>query len=448
MDTRLILQIVLGVVGFLILVLGGLIAYQLTRDASTEVVEKVVQQTGEKTEKVNPWSQQGDAAISLVERVEVEGKGDDDEEDETESDDEKKPDPTTVGDLLKDDDFVEKKLNVTSGERAGWKATWWGETKYGPSFFLVRYAFEDANVQVGPTWLVDLDSQKVVPKNVLAKVAENPEEGTESKYYEKEEQVVSAMTNHRFDTGLNLGGALLLYFEKRTDTTEEDTILGWTIDHDRGPIFEAYFQWEEAGKPTYAHFVFDYDRKALKAINLQAADIMRAGEEFEARERASILPKSYNPSARRESQRWLGPARKAWKIPKHRRRLKALNDILESEQLIESLEWLLTAQAGSKSDFEKCIELKNCRWMPEKKGEDEYRVIYVYNLEKKEKFDREKPDPAWSCPYSLDEKESDGDDGSKRKGNCVAWDIDTESGEITPVDPTSTVAYRAIHPRS
>jgi hypothetical protein len=439
MDSRLILQIVLGVVSVLIVLVGGLILYQLTRDASTEVVERVVEANDQQEEPKNPWSLKGDAAISLVERVEVE-TGDDEES----SDDEDEADATTVGDVLEDETFVEEKLKITSAEPNGWEATWWGETDYGPSYFLVRYAFEDANIKIGPTWLVDLKTQKVVPKNVLAKVAENPKQGMESEYYDKRQQVVSAITNHRFDTGLNLGGALLMYFEKRTDTTEDDTILGWTIDHDRGDLFEAYFQWEEAGEPTYAHFTFDYDLKALRAVNLQAANIMRAGEEFEASEPANIMPKSYNPDARRSSERWLGPARKACRMRKNRARCSALASILQNDQLIESLEWLLTAQAGSKDDFDACLEKRNCRWMPERKGENEYRVIYVYNLKKVSEFNRKSPDEDWSCPHSLSKKD---EKDASSKGNCVAWDINVKTDEIVPVDATSELAYRAIHPR-
>jgi hypothetical protein len=33
------------------------------------------------------------------------------------------------------------------------------------------------------------------------------------------------------------------------------------------------------------------------------------------------------------------------------------------------------------------------------------------------------------------------------KGNCVAWDINVKTEKIEPVDQTSELAYRAIHPR-
>ncbi|MFW6058194.1 MAG: hypothetical protein ACOC9W_05005, partial [Persicimonas sp.] len=141
MDTRLILQITLGLIGALILVVGGLLILELTRDAETQVIERVVEREQDTKEKENPWASEDnrEAAISLVKRKKV-------AESDTEEDDE----PTRISEMLDDEKFIEDKLKITSGEAAGWEAFWWGETKYGPQFYLVRYAFEDANIRVGP----------------------------------------------------------------------------------------------------------------------------------------------------------------------------------------------------------------------------------------------------------------------------------------------------------
>ncbi|MFP4596993.1 MAG: hypothetical protein ACLFVJ_02000 [Persicimonas sp.] len=436
MDTRLILQITLGLIGALILVVGGLLILELTRDAETQVIERVVEREQDTKEKENPWASEDnrEAAISLVKRKKV-------AESDTEEDDE----PTRISEMLDDEKFIEDKLKITSGEAAGWEAFWWGETKYGPQFYLVRYAFEDANIRVGPAWLVDLKEQKVVPKNVLATVAENPQDGVKSDYYDKAEQVVAAITNHRFESGVNLGGALLLYFSQRTGDTDDDTILGWTIDHDRGNKFDAYFQWVEEGEPTYAEFKFDYDRKALRAVNLQAADIMRAGEEFEQTEQVDIMPRSYDP----DQKRWLGPAAKQCAQPRHRSRCKALASVLKESELVESLEWLLTAQANTPKDFERCKKRRNCRFMPERRDDDNYRILYVFNLEKEDEFNHKDPDIKWACEHSLKaDKEREKDKAWGENGQCVAWDVNSKTGEITPVGETSTVAYRAVRPRS
>jgi hypothetical protein len=436
MDTRLILQITLGVLGALILVVGGLIGYELTREADTQVVERVVERESDQDEEVNPWASAANrqAAVKLVKRQKVSGL--DKEDDEGEEVD------TTVAEILEDEKFIKEKLKITSAEPTGWEATWWGETKFGPQYYLVRFAFADANIRIGPAWLVDLKEQKVVPKNVLARVAENPVNGVKSDYYGKAQQVVSAITNHRFDSGVNLGGSLLLYFKQRAETSEEDTILGWTIDHDRGNKFDAYFQWVEDGAPTYAEFKFDYDRKALKAVNLQAADIMRAGEEFNEEEPVDIMPQSYDAKRKKFVE---GPCKK---MPKHPG-CRSLATVLSNDPLIESLQWMLTSQAENSAEFEVCKEKANCRFEPQKKDESTYRILYIYNLEKKDKFDPKHDDEEWDCEYSPRTKEeTKKEDGWASKGHCMAWDIDVKSGKFTPVDHTSTLAYRAIHPRT
>ncbi len=353
--------------------------------------------------------------------------------------------PQRIADIVKDKKFVHDKLKLTSAKPVGWDATWWGETKFGPQYYLVRYAFKDAHIMVGPSWLVDLKAQKVVAKNVLAKVVDDPKKGVESEYYDKRQQVVSAITNHRFDSGVTLGGALLLYFSERAKKSDNDTILGWTIEHDRGNKFNAWFQWVEEGEPTYAEFKFDYDCKALKSVNLQAADIMRAGEKFKHTEAVDIMPRTYDAKA----HKWLGPARRACHARRNRSRCKALASVLNEEELVETLEWLLTARANTPEDFEVCKKQHNCRFIPQKKDGNTYRVLYVFNLDKKGEFDRRHPDGKWACKYSLKAKQMKKKDKNwGSKGQCVAWDVNVKTGKITPVDHTSTLAYRAIHPRS
>lgn len=426
MDTRLILQIALGAIVVLILVVGGLILFEVTRDADTEVIERVVERDDEPEERENPWasSENREAAISLVERRTVEG--DDDER--------------TVAEVLEDDEFVADKLALGDVEQNGWESTWWGETKYGPHFYLVRYQYEDANITVGPAWLVDLKEQEVVPKNVLAQVAESPEKGAESEYHDKADQVVGAITNHRFDSGVNLGGALLVYFSERAGDSDEDTIVGWTIQHDRGNKFDAYFQWVEDGEPTHAEFKFDYDRKALRADNLQAAHIMRAGEEFDESDKpVDIHPRAYDT----DKGTWVGG--QCEKQP-DQDGCVALATVLEEDELTESLGWLLTAQAKTPDQFEACKEKGNCRFMPEPNEDGTFRILYVFNLERDEKFNPSDSDPEWACEFSLKADQEDDDFASR--GDCVAWDVDPDEGTIKPVGRTSELAYRAIRPRS
>ncbi len=409
METRTILQIVLGVIIVSIVGLGSFIVYELTREAETVVVQEVVD--AEKEERINPWSQRGDSAIALVKAQMVEPPLFPDKEEDKKKDEE--PQKVNVGEVLENREFVKKIMKI-SAEPSGWEAIWWDETPFGPHFFLVRYSLEQGAIEVGPEWIVDLKNTKVAPKNLPAQVAEHPKKGMDSKYYGKEQQVVSAIGSHRFDSKMTLAGALLLYFEQRSGSSDEDTIVGWTIDHERGNLFKAYFQWVEAGEPIYAEFEFDYDRKALKAVNLQAANIMKVGEEFE-KQRVSIMPTSYNPNASRRSQRWTGAARKQCRKRQHRDRCAALAAVLSQKEIIESLEWMLTAQANTADEFETCKQERRCGWVPQQKDKNVFNVKYNYKLRDTEK--------------------------------TVSWDINTKSGEVTPRDRVSKLAFSVIRAR-
>jgi len=418
METRTILQIILGVVVSAVVLIGVLIVYELTRSPETIVETQFEEVEREKTVEKNKWEDREDEAIGLVEKEPVGEMSDGTRRLlELEEDEE-----TTIGAALEHSEFVAEKLNIAGTEPVGWEAEWWGETKYGDHYYQVRYAFEDVAITIGPTWLVSLEKEKVVPKNVTAQVATMPDDGDDSEYYDKSREVVSAMTKHTFDNGLTLAAALILYFNERAETQGEDTILGWTIQHEREQMFRAYFQWREKDETTYAEFEFDYERKALKPVNLHAGNFMREGEDFEKIEPVDILPKSFNPDATRASERWTGRAAEAYENPKHRQRFEALGTVLSQEDLISSLEWLLRAQAKTAEEFEQCKKPQGgnppkCRWKPEKQEADLYRVTYEYDL----------------------------GDGAKK----IQWDVDLSADEdpISPVGRVSKLAYRVVFPR-
>ncbi len=423
METRTALQILLVVIVLFVVGLGGVIVYEVTREAETTVVTEIIEVSQEVPEYINPWSEKGAAAISLVQRVPVTlplfppPAADSDarpskKKKETNPDEPEEGTEITLGEALALDKFVDTVLKL-KGERAGWRAQWWGETGYGPSYFLVRYATKDADIEIGPAWLVDLKTQTVVPKNLPALVAENPTEGVKSEYYDKHAQIVSAIAKHRFAKGMSLAGALLVYFERKK-SADGDTIEGWTIDHDRGSLFKAYFQWVENGEATYAEFEFDFDAKALKPVNLQAANIMRVGEDFD-RKRVSIMPASYDPAAKKSANRWKGAARKQCRQRENRDRCSALATILDESEVVESLEWLLTARSEGFEQFEQCKEQRVCSWRPVA-GDGQYAIKYVYKL---------------------------GEDAER----TVQWEVNLKTSEISPSDRISTLAFSAIRPR-
>lgn len=418
METRTILQIVLGVIVTLIVALGGFIIYQLTREAETVVVKEIIEPEVE--ERINPWADKGEAAISLVKRLEVvqplipkkeEPKPNSRRKRKVEEEVELAP--VTYDEAFTNEEFVKSVLGV-SAEAVGWESQWWEETKFGPHFFMVRFAFKDGDIKLGPEWIVDLKNRKVVPKNLLAQVVQNPTEGVKSEYYGKNQQIVSAIGNHRFESRMSLAGALLLYFEQRADSESDDTIVGWTINHERGNLFKAYFQWLENNESTYAEFEFDFDRKALKPINLQAANLMNVGEDFD-RQRVSIMPMTYNASAPNPANRWIDGARKQCRKPANKPGCDALATIFDQKEVVETLEWLLTAQANTADEFEECKKKRECRWIPSPKSGSEFNVKYAFNL--------------------------------KGKEQNVSWDVDLKSNEIKPADRVSKLALSVIRAR-
>lgn len=434
MDTRNILKIILGLIIGLVLVVGGYLSFLLLRPARQQKVERIVVSAGEEKKKINPWANEGNVAILLVKSLRVvapvEQTPDQIAEDRKNKRKKKKAKASSsleteevlVEALVKRASFYKNTLNLGALKEVGWKVQWWGETKYGPSFYLVRYVFKDAHIQVGPAWLVDLKSRKVVPKNVLARAVMEPLKATKDKYYDKHKQVVSALASHRFEAGINLSGALINYFETLRESSESkdgDKILGWTIDHDRGPLFKAYFQWIEAGVPTYAEFEFDYDRKALRAVNFQAANVMREGEDFSKKARVSIMAKSFNPKAP-AGRRWMTGACRNRKLLKRRARVrhqcKALATMLSQNDVVEALEWLLTAQVESSAAFTVCKDKRHCKWSAKPVNDHEFEVSYIYKLK----------------------------GGNEHK---VGWKIGIKDAKITPLDRRSTAAWRSIHPR-
>lgn len=416
METRRILQIVLVVIVLLIVGMGGFIIRSLTSKGAKTVVREVIADQGPKVEKVNVWSTRGATAIERIKAHQVTLQKTYTAEEQAKRKGQPPEEETlSVGELMERESFIRERLKISAPEKVGWSAQWWGETKFGPSYYLVSFSYKDENILVGPQWLIDIKGGKFVPKNVLARVVMDPVKNAEDPYHDKHEQVVSALANHRFESNLNLSGALLMYFEQREESAEGDKILGWTITHDRGPLFKAFFQWVEAGAPTYAEFEFDYDKKALKAVNLQAANVMRIGEDFNKTERVSILPNSYDPTAKPE-KRWIGPAAKQCQSDAARDRCKAMSAVFEQKEIVEALEWLLTAQSGKAEDFESCKSARNCSWGAKEVQDGVYSISYNYNLDGK-------------------------------KARQVTWEIALKNSAITPKDRTSSASWLAVHPR-
>lgn len=326
------------------------------------------------------------------------------------------PPPMVSVDKLITDKFFESRFKLKDLEAVGWEARFLKK-----SYYFVSYKHREGLINQGPTWLVDVARKKVLPKNIMARAAMNPAEVKVAEYFERERQVIGAIASHSFEGGVKLGGIMLIHFAKLPAHGEDDEISGWTVVHDYGDNYRAYFQWVQGGEPTYADFEFDYAKKALRARNLQAANFMNMGEDFdlESEERARIMPETYDPNAKRAKDRWTGDARRQCSNKDFRKQCQAMATVLKDQSQIEAVEWLLTVLSEEPGAFKACKEKRRCKWSASTDDDNVYRIEYIYDL-----------------------KQARADEVGR-----VSWEVNLKKGAITPRNKISEMAFLAVHPR-
>ena len=123
----------------------------------------------------------------------------------------------SIDDLV-ESQFLEKHIGMTSLKRGQWRALHLDIDEGNDPLYEVYLDYTDENVVVGPVWIVNLETNSVVARNSMARVFDR----TISNYDDVEsalkrsDGVVHAITSHKFDSGIDLGGVLLLYFLKKT----------------------------------------------------------------------------------------------------------------------------------------------------------------------------------------------------------------------------------------
>jgi hypothetical protein len=437
MSKRQILYIVLSFILTTLLLLVIAVAVVLLQKPKVQIVwTQAQQQAVEQKRKKGKWEGKEAVAIKHVQALQV-------PKPEAEDDDKKRkrrdepPEMTSLGELAQGG-FFEQTFQTQALPALGWEARYLRD-----AYYFVSYERSDGLVNVGPVWLVDVGSGKVMPKNAMAQAALFPSEAKPADHFERERQVVGAVSNHTFPSGINLGGVMLIHFSRlqkqsaapqdapkdapkdaapKEAPKPQDSLIGWTILHDYGDTYRAYFQWIEGGEPTYADFEFDYANKRLRARNLQASNLMGLGQSFEATERVGIMPSSYNPDATEAADRWTGNFRKACATTEYKAQCKATDQLLQDKAMIAAVEWLLTFKAESIEEFNLCKQPQEgapprCSFAPTQLGENLYSIKYNYDLK------------------------------STGKGE-IAWEIDLKKGVIIPRNPLAELAFRAVHTRT
>ncbi|MBQ9242606.1 MAG: hypothetical protein IJ165_05195 [Proteobacteria bacterium] len=339
----------------------------------------------------------------------------------------------TINELV-EQQFLENRFNMHYLKKGEWRAlhldtdSGEGGKQIPDPQYEVYLDFHDESVVVGPVWIVDLNTKTVIPRNDMASIFDrdlaNYEEVEEN--LKRPEAVVSAITSHKFDNGIDLGGVFLLDFFKKTDKKEHmnDEIIGWTVMHEFQDDFSAYYQWRELGEVRVAKFRFNWKTKSFVPKGLQAIDLMAMGENMDSIKPIDIYPNGYNNNLNiPRTERWAKG--NSCRERDYRDLCTAFVKVLEQQEFINALAWLLTnGQADATDRINRCKSDKKCGWVP-KMASGELNP---------------KDDPALiEVDYKYEFR------GRQQE---IRFLVDSNKETITPLDKMSQMAYWAVTPRT
>jgi hypothetical protein len=263
-------------------------------------------------------------------------------------------------------------------ERVGWRAF-----RQLGSVYEVQFVFRDGVVELGPAWLVQLDpdgmqppgSNGVVPANIFASVVESGISEDLQRFLNREAEVVTALTNHRFGHGARLGSALLVYFDSLDPPVPPDDLVGWTIVPERivpeqVNLYRAYFQWRQGGELAVAQWEVNLDTREFRSLDLLAAQIMASGDPVVVESLPDLRPTSL-PEDPPRAQRNL---------------FRALRRIVDDERLLEAIAAKLSEEArhGAAIDyftFQRPNGERGVQWrcVRAEDSADAFEVSYVFS---------------------------------------------------------------------
>ena len=330
--------------------------------------------------------------------------------------------------------FLEKRFNMNFLKRGEWRAlhldtdTEVGADQTPDPQYEVYLDYQDEAVTVGPVWIVDLETKIVVPRNAMASIFDRNllNYATVEENLKRPESVVHAITAHKFDVGIDLGGVFLLHFLKLTSDPKHsnDEIIGWTVMHEFEDDYSAYFQWKELGENKVAKFRFNWASKSLEPKGLLAIDLMAAGENMEKVEPVDIYPREYtNNLGIPRTERWTRGH--ACRSKDYRDICTAFVKVLEQTEFINAMAWLLTnGEPNANRRVEQCKNDRKCNWVTKiatgennpKNKQSLVEIGYKYELNNRDNF--------------------------------VRFLVDSEKETITPLDKISQWAYYSVTPRT
>ena len=429
---RQILIVILIVSFALILGVGAMLVYKLSSRSQT-AVSNLTSRLVEQNIVADPYANNEDLAIDILKKTEVfspsyieayaaaRAKG--------ESTADLEPSKKTIDELVQSK-LLQEKFNMSFLDAYEWHAlhldTDTVEQKADPQY-EVYLNYKDESISVGPVWIVDVQTKRVLPRNDFAAVfnrnTRNYQKVAEA--MQRSESVVKAIVSHKFDNGIDLGGVFLLHFLERINKKghENDRIIGWTVMHEFKDDYSAYFQWVEKEEVQVAKFKFNWKSKSLTPKGMLAIDLMDIGDNMKTIRSADIYPTSYkNDLNRPRNARWNNVCSKPPQDLKAY--CNAFSTVLEQQEFITALNWLLT---NGKEDGARAIDSckkppkdgsePKCRWRSESTDNPNiFKISYLYALNGRD--------------YTIN------------------FLVDAEKETIQPIDKLSQWAYWSVAPRT
>ncbi len=290
-----------------------------------------------------------------------------------------------------------RRPGVTPG---AWTARRLGEH----SVYEVSFLYEFHAVHFGPRWYVQMNadgpspdgSGGVVPVNGLAEQLQRPDLDEGLRYLNRADEVLEALTEHRFEGGTRLGSALLVFFQGRGDSAER-SVIGWHVvpektNPDEELVYRAFFQWQEGEETHDAWWEVNLSNRDFRAKDLQANEIMASGAEVAQDDVIDIRPRTLDltqpPAEERDA------------------RVRALRYLLSNDRLIEAVGTLLSFRGRT-------TELEYVGWEPNVTDQR-----HIYDI---------------ACMFN---------EGSEQVR--VTWRVDANTGVATPTSDIARTAQLAL----
>lgn len=281
---------------------------------------------------VDPWVNQEAVAIERVQRLSIASASG----------------PETVNQRVQRGDLIShielfRLSGVTEGQ--------WLSTRAEGAVYEVEMRFRFEGVEFGPRWFVQLDpagpapagSGGVVAANALARQLQKPDITDGLRFVNRSREVVQALTEHRFEGGVRLGSAFLIFFDQLRAEVPDLRIIGWTIvpeeiDPDGELAYRAYFQWAEGETLHDAIWNISYRGgiPSFRAGDQRADDLMRRGATVSPEEVIDIQPVSLRDVTRSPDE-------------ESDARMRALRYLLADTRVVEAVGALLSLRSRSGS---------------------------------------------------------------------------------------------------